>query len=86
MRDLERNRSDPFVPTDVSKSESPSVSVKFPFLPRNKQLGVCKGGRLGSLWGFCLSPPQVLLGELAPFVLSLVNDDPPQFKQLSGAL
>lgn len=52
MRNVERNKSDTFVPIDVKKNESTSVSVKFPFLLRNKQLGVCTDGRLGSLWGF----------------------------------
>lgn len=82
MKNRERNKSDTFVPIDVNKGESASVLMKFPFLMRNKQLGVCWEGRLGSIQGFCLSPPkdQALLGGLAPLVLSLANDSPLEFK------
>lgn len=80
---VQRNKNDTFVPIDVNKGESASVSVKFPFLMRNKQLGACREGGLGSVWGSCLSPPkdQALLGGgLAPLVLSPEDDGRLKFK------
>lgn len=53
MKNVQRNKNDTFVPIDVNKGESASVSVKFPFLMRNKQLGACKEGWLVSVRGSC---------------------------------
>lgn len=58
MRNVERNKSDTFVPIDVNKNESTLVSVKFPFLLRNKQLGVCKDGRLTVFGAFVFPLPR----------------------------
>lgn len=83
MKNIQRNKSDTFVPIDVNKGESASVSVKFPFLMRNKQLGACREGGLGSVRGSCLSPPkdQALLGGgLPPLVLSSENNGRLKFK------
>lgn len=82
MKNRERNKSDTFVPIDVNKGESASVSVKFPFLMRNKQFGACREGELGSVQGSYLSPPKVQapLGGLASLVLNLANDGSHELK------
>lgn len=61
IKNVERNKSYTFVPIDVSEAESAPVSVKFPFLMRNKQLGVCREGGLGSVQGSVCPLPKTRL-------------------------